>query len=196
MKTNTNPSISTQEKIIELATQMVRTRGFNAFSYRDLSEALGIKSSSIHYYFASKDDLGVAIMSAYHDDLMQTLDGFEAQGLGYLVQYHAWVNLFVGNDGAKSLLCLGGMFASDIATVSADVRDKTMAFFTDVERWLAALFENGRAAGDFFFAGSAQRLAQVVFSTLQGALSSARLFDAPERVVWAAGELEALFVKK
>jgi TetR/AcrR family transcriptional regulator, transcriptional repressor for nem operon len=196
MRTNTNPSISTQEKIIELAIQMVRTRGFNAFSYRDLSEALGIKTSSIHYYFASKDDLGVAIMSAYHDDLMQTLDGFEAQGLGYLAQYKAWVNLFVGNDGAKSLLCLGGMFASDIATVSAELRDETMVFFKDIEQWLAALFENGRAAGDFCFVGSAQRLAQVVFSTLQGALSSARLFDAPERVVWAAGELEALFVKK
>ncbi len=37
--------------------RLIRTRGCNGFSYRDLAEHVGVKTSSIHYYFPGKDDL-------------------------------------------------------------------------------------------------------------------------------------------
>src|SRR5699024_11730842 len=40
----------------------ITTRGTNAFSYKDISKEIGIKTSSIHYYFPTKNDLIVAVL--------------------------------------------------------------------------------------------------------------------------------------
>jgi len=52
----------TREKIIELGESLIRTKGYNAFSYQDISSELGIKNAAIHYYFPSKENLGTSIV--------------------------------------------------------------------------------------------------------------------------------------
>lgn len=48
----------TRERILELGEELILTKGYNGFSYQDISTALGIKNAAIHYYFASKENLG------------------------------------------------------------------------------------------------------------------------------------------
>ncbi len=48
---------TTRELLLAHAEKLIRTRGCNGFSYRDLAEHVGVKTSSIHYYFPGKDDL-------------------------------------------------------------------------------------------------------------------------------------------
>src|SRR5258708_25324948 len=55
----------TAEQILDLAEALIQTRGFSAFSYQDISDALGIRKASIHYHFASKTDLGIAVVDRY-----------------------------------------------------------------------------------------------------------------------------------
>ena len=52
----------TRMEIIDLAERLVRVRGYNGFSYRDLAEQIGIKTASIHYHFPTKADLGEAMV--------------------------------------------------------------------------------------------------------------------------------------
>ncbi|HEY6902347.1 MAG TPA: TetR/AcrR family transcriptional regulator, partial [Puia sp.] len=54
----------TREQIIELADELIRTRGFNAFSYSDISGPLAIRNSAVHYHFPTKVDLGEAVIEA------------------------------------------------------------------------------------------------------------------------------------
>ena len=56
---------STAEKIMDIAESQVRAGGYNSFSFREISQEIGIKSASIHYHFPTKTDLGVAIASRY-----------------------------------------------------------------------------------------------------------------------------------
>ena len=49
----------TRGDIAKVALEMVQMRGFNAFSYQDVADRLGIRKASIHYHFASKEDLGL-----------------------------------------------------------------------------------------------------------------------------------------
>ena len=44
----------TREKILELGENLIRTKGYNAFSYQDISSKLGIKNAAVHYYFPTK----------------------------------------------------------------------------------------------------------------------------------------------
>ena len=49
----------TRNEIIRLGSELIRSIGYNSFSYADISKALNIKNAAIHYYFPSKSDLGV-----------------------------------------------------------------------------------------------------------------------------------------
>lgn len=52
---------------------LLSTRGYNGFSYRDLAKLVGIKTSSIHYYFPAKEDLALVAVQTYAtnvDELM------------------------------------------------------------------------------------------------------------------------------
>ena len=46
-------SMETKDKIRNLAEELIRTKGYNAFSYADLSAPLQIKNAAIHYHFPS-----------------------------------------------------------------------------------------------------------------------------------------------
>ena len=53
---------STKHQIILLADELFRTKGYNAFSYSDISKPLGIKNAAIHYHFPNKRDLANEIV--------------------------------------------------------------------------------------------------------------------------------------
>ena len=50
------PLNDTAHKILDVAEHFTQSLGFNAFSYKDIQENVGIKTSSIHYYFPTKTD--------------------------------------------------------------------------------------------------------------------------------------------
>ncbi len=51
-----------KEKILTTSRNLIRKNGFDHFSYRDLSNIIGIKTSSIHYHFPTKIDLAVELI--------------------------------------------------------------------------------------------------------------------------------------
>ena len=65
MTTATRQRSETSEQILDLAETLIQTRGYSAFSYQDIADALGIRKASIHYHFPSKTDLGVAVIERY-----------------------------------------------------------------------------------------------------------------------------------
>ena len=54
----------TRAQIMDRAGHLLMSRGFNGFSYRDISSFLGIKNAAVHYHFRSKADLALAAMAA------------------------------------------------------------------------------------------------------------------------------------
>ncbi len=56
-----NPK-DTKTEILDLAENLLLDRGFNGFSYADISSALGVKNAAIHYFFPTKSDLGIAVI--------------------------------------------------------------------------------------------------------------------------------------
>jgi TetR/AcrR family transcriptional repressor of nem operon len=69
----------TIDQLLDAAQELAQTRGYNAFSYRDLAERVGIRSASIHHHFPSKADLGRALVARYRDRFS---DGLRRIGAG------------------------------------------------------------------------------------------------------------------
>jgi len=57
----------TRTQILDIAEQLARQRGFSGFSYRDISQPLGIRNAAVHYHFPTKADLGIALLERYGD---------------------------------------------------------------------------------------------------------------------------------
>jgi TetR/AcrR family transcriptional repressor of nem operon len=60
--------------IMDAAERRIRAGGFGAFSFRDIAAEVGIKSSSVHYHFPTKEDLTAAVIRRYSELVAKHLD--------------------------------------------------------------------------------------------------------------------------
>jgi TetR/AcrR family transcriptional repressor of nem operon len=59
--------------IMDAAQRRMQAGGFGGFSFREIAADVGIKSSSVHYHFPTKEDLAAAVIrrwSEYTSDLI------------------------------------------------------------------------------------------------------------------------------
>ena len=76
VKTSRRGDMASQ--ILDVAEALVQTRGFNAFSYGDVAQELGCTKAALHYHFASKSELGEALLTRYAERFLEALKGIEA----------------------------------------------------------------------------------------------------------------------
>lgn len=160
----------TKEKILDTMQALIQTRGFSAVSYQDIAAELNIRKASIHYHFATKNELGVAVVERYGSTFTDTLRSANESG------YDAWRLLdtycqpFVAFGNTADKICLCGALAGEFPALPEQMQVVVKEFFENQQQWLEKLLRKGRANNEFGFAGPARRQARLVFSALQGAL--------------------------
>jgi TetR/AcrR family transcriptional repressor of nem operon len=181
------------DNILDIAETLIQTQGYNAFSFREIAEAAGIKTSSIHYYFPTKADLGKAVVARHitvlHTELMQVLENDS-------INYKKKINLFLDSIFSKTYssdrkMCLGGMLASDVLTLPESIQFEVRIFFNRIEKWLEQLLSQGKVAGEFQFTGKVKREAEFILAILEGSLLLARLFQDEGRLQMARKQIES-----
>ena len=66
-------------EIMSTAQELIQNKGYNGFSFRDVADAVGIKSASIHYHFPTKSDLVKEIAANYRAAFQLALGEIDAQ---------------------------------------------------------------------------------------------------------------------
>jgi TetR/AcrR family transcriptional repressor of nem operon len=181
--------------ILDVAQELVQRNGYNAFSYRDLSNRVGVKTSSIHYYFPSKADLGRVLVQRYTEQLKQVLAAIDAATDNPCHKLERLAGIFSDTFRADGRLCLGGMLATDFMTLPETIQTEVRVFFTSAETWLTQVLEAGRSANAFQFHGSPEALAKTYIATLEGALIAARAFNDERRLTDAATWLQMMLTE-
>ena len=109
MPTTAAPARSkTAEEVLDLAETLIQTRGYSAFSYQDIADALGIRKASIHYHFPSKTDLGLAVVDRYAERFGAALDAIAAdtkQSSLAMLDHYAAPYLELAKTPDKVCLC-------------------------------------------------------------------------------------------
>ena len=54
-------------EILAAARRVSQNQGYHGLNFRDLASTVGLKSSSVHYYFPTKADLGTALAKQYRE---------------------------------------------------------------------------------------------------------------------------------
>lgn len=183
------PAPATQ-RILEVAEQLVQTRGFNGFSYADVAERLQVTKASLHYHFPSKADLGRTLIERYHVVFSAALEAIDRRTHDARERLRRYVGLYdsvMRNDR----MCLCGMLAAEYATLPPAMQAELRRFFDANEVWLAAVLENGRRVGELAFRGPAKQRARAVLGALEGAMLVARTYGDSRRFQSAAKQVLA-----
>jgi len=161
----------TAEQILDLAEKLIQTRGYCAFSYRDIADALGITKASIHYHFSSKTDLGIAVVDRYVERFRAAFLAVAAdQSQPSMAMLDFYIEPYIGYAGTPDHVCLCGALAGEILALPPELRARVDRFFRAHQRWLAGILKRGAARGEFTLAASASKMARLIFGALQGAL--------------------------
>jgi TetR/AcrR family transcriptional regulator, transcriptional repressor for nem operon len=170
----------TAERVLDIAQDLIQTRGYNDFSFRDIAEVVGIKSASIHYHFASKTDLGIALVTRYRTAFAEELRGIDDCRATAPKRLKAFIALF-RRTLADDRLCLCGMLGAERDSLPAEVNAEVRAFFALCEGWLTEVLKEGRCAGEVEFRGPPQAMADHLLALLEGAMVMARSLEDLER---------------
>ena len=97
----------TASRILDVAEGLVQVRGFNAFSYADIAKALGIQKASLHHHYATKAELGVALVTRYRRTFMGALHKIEAGDIAFEGSAASMASLMVSSLEGAMLVVRG-----------------------------------------------------------------------------------------
>ena len=186
-----NKQEDTATQIMEVAQKLMQERGYNAFSYADISEQVGIRKASIHYYFPGKSDLARETLVRYRARIRGLLEQVNQQITDPKAKLERLVQGYSSVLHEQNLICLCGMLGAEMPTLPDEVRSEVLGFFSEVEDWLSGVFEQGVKQGVLQVAQPSEVEARLFLAAIQGAMLVARAFNEPARFDVACARLIA-----
>lgn len=169
-----NTTENTVTQIMDVAQSLMMKGGYNAFSYADVAEAVGIRKASIHYYFPSKSDLGRDVMLRYRvqaAEAVATIDRETGEHGKKLEKYLALFDHVMDQEGEICLVCI---LAADLPALPEPVTGEVREYYREQESWIAGVLEEGVKSGVFKPLASYEIEAQYILATIQGAMLMCR----------------------
>lgn len=164
--------MSTKGQIIQLADNLIRKKGYNAFSFYDISKAVGIKTASIHYHFPVKSDLGVAVIEQHIEGLSHIIEKYKNKSpiekLEKLLSIYSHIK-------SENKVCLVGSLATDLNTVDESIKAKLKTFASLMLDWVSGFLEEGRSNNVLQFEGSPRTKAMMIIGNMLAIVQLSRL---------------------
>ncbi|RNC81198.1 MAG: TetR/AcrR family transcriptional regulator [Phycisphaera sp.] len=167
-----------KEQILEIATELIQTRGYTAFSYQDLSDRLGITKASIHHHFPSKANLGFAVAERYSTAVTASLAEVKQNTDDPWEQLDGYVGQILQLIKTRDRICAAGAVHSEYNVVPESMSDAMARLAKHIIAWLTDVLEVGRREGMMDFPGKPEHQAALVFAAAQGAMQFGRAHGA------------------
>ncbi|SIQ89788.1 transcriptional regulator, TetR family [Paracoccus thiocyanatus] len=159
----------TRAAILQVAEDLIRTRGYFGFSYSDIEAAVGIRKASIHHHFPTKAILVAAAVDAYSRQYEAALVRIEAEQHHAIARIEAYADLY--RQGLhRGLGCLCVALAADMGTLPPDLLSRVRLFFQAHVDWLTRVIVQGARKGEVIHGIDSGSVARLLVSTLEGAM--------------------------
>ena len=166
--------MDTRAFLLDSAEHLVRTRGFDGFSYADLSDAVGIRKASIHYHFPTKSELSVALITRYRETFFARLAEIEAAQANAGSRLRAYLETYRNALQGGESVCLCVAFTAARFGLDPAVLSEIRRFTADSIDWLERLFRRAIADGTVQAVQDAGAEAAACLALVEGAQLVAR----------------------
>ena len=171
----TRKGATTAERILDVAQDIMQTRGYSAMTLEEVAKGVEIRKPSIIHHFTGKADLGKSVIERYRANVSAVLDAYmqrRDRTAAEALDLYFGVYLGVGEDGDK--ICLCGSLASEFAALPVTLQLEVKRFFEQHQDWLETILQLGERTGEFRLESKPRALAKLFLDALQGSLIVAR----------------------
>jgi TetR/AcrR family transcriptional repressor of nem operon len=165
----------TADRILQTAKALIADRGYAAFSYADIAEAVQIRKASIHHHFPTKVTLVVAVLKAHREGLLHATQSLSQQIDDPMKRLHAYIQHWENCIRDKSQpICIAALLAAELPGLPAEVRTEVHKHFLALEKWIRQTLKEGVSKHTVKLQGTVEDEAQTLMATVHGAMLSAR----------------------
>lgn len=166
---------NTRQQIIDYSANCLRSRGFDGFSYLDISRELGIKKASVHHHFPKKEDLGIALCEWTKDWMIQGLDHFDQRGNSSWDKLERYLKAALKHSESDNHLCPLAAFYNDLSKLPEAILVEIKKLDALELNWVKRVIQQGQSDDEFNSDDDAEAMASLFIYSCKGALHHARL---------------------
>lgn len=161
-------SISTRGALLRSAEIRLRSKGYAAFSYADLSKEIGIRKASIHHHFPTKESLGEALVTQHIELFTEQLKSLDAMHADPVVRLREFSRIFLVSINDQ-LLPLCGALAAEMAALPESLQMLGRGLLSQQLAWLETCLVEAAKLHGWTLSRPAQDFAFMLLSALEGA---------------------------
>ena len=166
--------MSTKQKILDAAQDLIQTRSFHGFSFQDIADRVGVRKASLYHHFESKDAVALAVLERAADWVRTQSAKLDGEDAG--ARLERYFEMFRDIHGKGERMCPGGSFASVFGGISSSVQSALHRFTKLHLDLLESIIREGVERGEFQIKAQRPRdVAMQIFAGVQGALMTGRL---------------------
>ena len=159
----------TNQQILHYAGNFLQCRGYNGFSYRDISQKLGIKNAAIHHYYPQKEDLVAAFLEVSRHKFTANIAQIVESGGSAREQLQYYFDYALKEFDEGKSICPPGSVMLDFEELPEKVKKQHLLLLDEILTWLSRVLKTGLEQGEFNFSDPVEVRADAIFETLLGA---------------------------
>lgn len=185
---------TTREKLVEAARDLFLFQGYNGTGVAEIVKRAGVRPGSLYYFFPTKEDLLVAVLEWYRDNIYDGLLKYVWERVDDPIE-----RIFGILDGYRQILelynydmgCPIGNLALELSNSHPKIRDLIQVNF---QQWMDAIKEClDRAEGRLPANLDKEALATHILVTMEGAVMLARSWRSIDTFDQAISQLRDYF---
>ena len=162
---------------------LIRARGFDAVSIKDIVGQTGVPKGSFHYYFDSKEAYGLELMDFFGDSIRRTtLPALQAPGKSSLERLRGFFRAYADRMHREKyqMSCLNGLISMESSARSEPLREKAEDGLGDFQKEIWNLLKEARKSGEIRGNPDLKSLAGFIVNSWEGALLRMKVQRSPK----------------
>lgn len=160
---------NTNQQILSYGRTFLQCRGYNGFSYRDISQKLGIKNAAIHHYYPLKEDLVATIFESIRQQFTKDIAKMAQSGCSAIEELQYFFDFMLREFDEGRNICPIGSLILDFEELPEKVKEQHLLLMDNVLAWFSEVLKNGLQKGEFIFSEPVDMRAEAIVETLLGA---------------------------
>jgi len=171
----------TAERILKAANSLLIDRGYSAFSYADIAEAVKIRKASIHHHFPTKAGLVVAVLRAHRAKIAEGMEALDMQFENPLIRIKNYFKFWEKCIEDRTIsFCIGALMGAEMPSLPGEVQSEVRHHFSMLTEWFERSLKAGSRSRAISLQGTVATEAQTLIAAMHGAMLAARATGSPD----------------
>lgn len=167
---------SVRDEILFAGLKTLHARGFNATSVQDITQAAGVPKGSFYNHFASKEDLGAAVVEQYSAKAAARWAILRDVSLAPLLRLRRYFEtLIAAGRYPDTPGCLLGNFGAELSDQSPVIRERVSSALADWSDAIAHVIDEAQRDGAVPRDHAPEALATFVINAWEGSVLRAKV---------------------